>query len=84
MERNKNPDITALVKEKGLFLTIYDIMELLKISRPVADRLLKTGRLPAAKVNGRQYRVRSDDFIKWWDSEVKQEQKKVLKDCLQW
>ena len=68
-------DTTALINERGLFLTIYDIMDLLKVSRPVADRLLKTGRLPAAKVNGRQYRVRADDFVKWWDHEVSRSRK---------
>ncbi len=80
---NKNDlDTAALISERGLFLTIYDIMDLLKVSRPVVDRMLKTGRLPAAKVNGHQYRVRTDDFVKWWDNEVKQEQKNILRGCL--
>lgn len=75
-------DTATLISDRGLFLTIYDIMDLLKVSRPVADRLLKTGRIPAAKVNGRQYRVRADDFVKWWENEVKQEQKNILRGCL--
>lgn len=43
--------------------------------------MLKTGRLPAAKLGG-QYRVRTEDFFKWRENEVKQEQKNILRDCL--
>ena len=53
MAQESKFDTATLISERGLFLTIYDIMDLLKVSRPVADRLLKTGRIPAAKVNGR-------------------------------
>ena len=45
------------------------------------DRMLKTGQLPAAKLGG-QYRVRTDDFLKWWDNQVKQEQKNILKNLV--
>lgn len=65
----------------GVFLTVQDMAEILKTSRYVIDRMLKTGQLPAAKLGG-QYRVRSDDFFKWWDNEVKQEQKNILRGCL--
>ena len=64
-----------------MFLTVTDMAELLKVSRFVIDRMLKNGQLPAAKLGG-QYRVRTDDFIKWWNEQVKQEQKNILKDCL--
>ena len=67
--------------EYGIFLTVNDMAELLKVSRFVIDRLLKSGQLPAAKLGG-QYRVRTDDFFKWWDNEVKQEQKNILRGCL--
>ena len=40
------------------------------------DRMLKTSQLPAAKLGG-QYRVRTDDFLKWWDNQAKQEQKNL-------
>ena len=30
-------------------------------------RMLKSGQLPAAKLDG-QHRVRTDDFLKWWDN----------------
>ena len=60
--------------EYGAFLTVSDMAELLEVSRFVIDRMLKTGRLPAAKLGG-QYRVRTEDFFKWWENEVKQEQK---------
>ena len=48
--------------EYGAFLTVSDMAELLKVSRFVIDRMLKTGRLPAAKLGG-QYRVRTEDFL---------------------
>jgi len=67
--------------DRGMFLTVTDMAELLKVSRFVIDRMLKNGQLPAAKLGG-QYRVRTDDFIKWWNEQVKQEQKNILKDCL--
>ena len=82
MIKSPSSDIPALVSEHGMFLTVSDMMELLKVSRPVVDRMIKSGRLPAARMGGRQYRVRTDDFTKWWDSEVKQEQKNVLRGCL--
>jgi DNA replication protein DnaC len=47
----------------------------------IYDRVLKTGQLPAAKLGG-QYRVRTDDFLKWWDNQVKQEQKNILKNLV--
>ena len=43
--------------------------------------MLRNGQLPAAKLGG-QYRVRTDDFLKWWDNQVKQEQKNLLKNRL--
>ena len=61
--------------------TVADMAELLKVSRFVIDRMLKSGQLPAAKLGG-QYRVRTDDFLKWWDQQVKQEQKNILRGCL--
>lgn len=69
------------IKGYGAFLTVSDMAELLKTSRFVVDRLLKTGQLPAAKLGG-QYRVRTDDFSKWWTNKVKQEQKDLLRNCL--
>ena len=73
--------ISAVYAEHGVFLTVADLSELLKVSRYVVDRMLKTGQLPAARLGG-QYRVRTDDFIKWWNEQVKQEQKSIMKDCL--
>ncbi len=35
----------------------------------------------AAKL-GNRYRVRTHDFLKWWDSQVKQEQKNILKNLV--
>lgn len=65
----------------GTFLTVTDLSEILKTSRFVVDRMLKTGQIPAAKLGG-QYRVRTDDLFKWWDGEVKQEQKNILNGVL--
>lgn len=73
--------VSAVYAEHGMFLTVSDLTGLLKVSRYVVDRMLKTGQLPAAKLGG-QYRVRTDDFIKWWNEQVKQEQKSIMKDCL--
>ena len=75
------PKQTAPYSERGMFLTVTDMAELLKVSRFVIDRMLKNGELPAAKLGG-QYRVKTDDFLKWWDNRVKQEQKNILRDCL--
>jgi len=78
----KLPEANSTVfSERGMFLTVTDMAELLKVSRFMIDRMLKSGQLPAAKLGG-QYRVRTDDFLKWWDQQVKQEQKNVLRGCL--
>lgn len=69
------------ISELGMFLTVTDMAELLKVSRYVIDRMLKNGELPAAKLGG-QYRVKTEDFLKWWDHQVKQEQKNILRGCL--
>lgn len=67
--------------EYGLFLTVNDLCDILKVSRYVIDRMLKCGELPAAKLGG-QYRVRVDDFTKWWDEQVENEKKNLLRACL--
>lgn len=74
------PSIDGTIKEHGHFLTVADMAALLKVSRFVIDRMLKTGQLPAAKVGG-QYRVKTDDFLKWWEQQVKQEQRNLLLSC---
>ena len=74
--------ITGVYSKYGAFLTVRDLTEILKVSRFVVDRMLKTGQLPAAKLGG-QYRVRTDDLLKWWDNQVKQEQRNLLKNVLQ-
>jgi len=56
------PSLETVVREHGYFLTVADMSALLKVSRFVIDRMLKTGQLPAAKIGG-QYRVKTDDFI---------------------
>ena len=60
-----------------MFLTVSDLTGVLKVSRHTVDRMLRSGQLPAAKV-GNRYRVRTDDFLKWWDNQVKQEQRNIL------
>lgn len=72
---------STVFSERGMFLTVTDMAELLKVSRFVIDRMLKSGQLPVAKLGG-QYSVRTDDFLKWWDQQVKQEQKNILRGCL--
>ena len=80
--QSKHELSTTVYSEYGAFLTVSDLAKLLKVSRFVIDRMLKTGQLPAAKVGGGQYRVRTDDFLKWWDQQVKQEQRNLLRGCL--
>ena len=83
--KNKNEkanNIAEFVYENyGVFLNVTELAEILKVSRFVIDRLLKIGQLPAIKLGG-QYRVRTDDLLNWWDEQVKQEQKEVLKKLL--
>ena len=71
----------GIYSQHGAFLTVSDLTKILKVSRFVVDRMLKNGQLPAAKLGG-QYRVRTDDFLKWWDNQVKQEQKNILKNLV--
>lgn len=73
--------LAELYADHGAFLTVGDLTEILKVSRYVVDRLLKTGQLPAAKLGG-QYRVRTDDFMKWWDRQVQEEQRGILKNLI--
>lgn len=72
------PHAPITYADRGMFLTVTDMAELLKVSRFVIDRMLKSGQLPAAKLGG-QYRVRTDNFFKWWDKEVEKEQRNILK-----
>ena len=81
MPNNKTITPVGIWSQHGAFLTVTDLTEILKVSRFVVDRMLKTGQLPAAKLGG-QYRVRTDDFLKWWDNQVKQEQKSILKNLV--
>lgn len=67
-----------LIRELGLFLTIKDIQELLKVSRPVVEKYIREQSLPAAKI-GNQYRIRTADFIEWWDEQVAQGRKDMMK-----
>ena len=67
--------------EHGMFLTVSDLTGLLKVSRHTVDRMLRSGQLLAAKL-GNRYRVRTDDFLKWWDNQVKQEQRNILKNLV--
>ena len=40
-----------------VFWTVPEVSTILRVSRPIVDRLILQGRLPAAKVGG-QYRIR--------------------------
>ena len=61
---------------------------------PSVDVLLKLSRLYGVSVDyligndevvdtslGGQYRVKTDDFLKWWAQQVKQEQRNLLLSC---
>ena len=78
---NKTTVDPEIYSKHGIFLTVADMADILKVSRFVIARMLQQGQLPAAKLGG-QYRVKTDDFFKWWDNQVKQTQKNILKACL--
>ncbi len=71
---NKGPLITQF----GQFMTIQDIMSAMKIGRKKADSLVKTGQLPGSKAAG-DFRIKTTDFIKWWDRNVVYDQQHLLK-----
>lgn len=73
--------ISYLSEQYGMFLTVSDIMTILRVSRPVVDNLILTGELPCAKA-GKQYRIDINSFWRWWSCRVEQEQKNILKRCL--
>ena len=66
-----------IINEYGPFLTVADLMKILKFSRSNVDRMLHTGELPAAKIGG-QYRIETAALFKWWDQKVLTEQKNLL------
>ena len=83
----QNPDkptdsvLSHLIAEYGPYLTVANIADILQVSRANIDHMLAAGDIPAAKI-GRQYRVRTDDFVKWWNGRVQQTQKNILRGCL--
>ena len=80
-QESNNTVLSRLLDQYGPFLSVDNRTDILQVSRPGIDSLLAAGDLPAAKI-GRQYRVRTDDFVKWWNSRVQQTQRNVLKGCL--
>ena len=80
-QKSNDTVLSRLLDQYGPFLSLDNLTEILQVSRPGIDSLLAAGDLPAAKI-GRQYRVRTDDFVKWWNSRVQQTQRNVLKGCL--
>lgn len=70
-----------LIAELGLFLTIKDLQEILKVSRPTIERYIRQQSLPAAKI-GRQYRIRTPDFVEWWNEQVEQGRRDLIKGIL--
>ena len=80
-KKSNDSVVTYLLTQYGPFLTVSNITDILHVSRPNIDHLIAIGDLPAAKI-GRQYRVKTDDFVKWWNGRVRQTQKNILKGCL--
>ena len=79
--KQNDPVLSHLIETYGPFLTVSNMTDILQVSRPNIDRLIAIGDLPAAKI-GKQYRVKTDDFVKWWNGRVQQTQKNILKGCL--
>lgn len=46
------------------FLTFPEVVSLLRVTRPTAAKLLKSGSFPAYKV-GRSVRILKKDFLAW-------------------
>lgn len=67
----KAPRKRTMSGKQENFLTINDMMMLLKLSRPTITREIETGALRAAKI-GNQYRVKVKDFDAWWEMKCKQ------------
>lgn len=66
-----------LIKQFGQFMTIQDIMAAIKVGRKKVDFLVRTGQLPGSKATG-DFRIKTTDFIKWWERNVECEQKNLL------
>lgn len=60
-------DKTKSLSDYPPILTVADIMEILKISKPVAYRLLKNGDLKNRKI-GREYKVVKSHFNEFLNS----------------
>jgi len=82
---NKSNDsvLSHLIAEYGPYLTVANMTDILQVSRGSIDHMLAVGDIPAARID-RQYRVKTDDFVKWWNDRVHQTQKNILKGCLPW
>ena len=80
--KKSNDSVLAyLLNQYGPFLTVTNMTEILHVSRPNIDHLIATGDLPAARI-GRQNRIKTDDFVKWWNGRVQRTQRNALKGCL--
>ena len=79
--KQNDPVLSHLIETYGPFLTVSNMTDILQVSRPNIDRLIAIGDLPAAKI-GKQYRVKTDDFVKWWNGRVQQTQRNILMGCL--
>ncbi len=80
-KKSNDSVLSYLLDKYGPFLTVSNMIEVLQVSRPGIDHLIVTGDLPAAKI-GKQYRIKTDDFVKWWNGRVHQTQKNILRGCL--
>ena len=80
MQHNKDV-ISYLIDTYGVFLTVDNITEIIKVSRPIVDGLIRSGDLPSIRV-GRQYRVGVADFIQWYDDKVGMNCSENLLQCL--
>lgn len=81
MKKTNNEDYLYLLDKYGFYLSIENICELLKVSRPTVDSMIQRAELPAIKV-GKQYRVSCSDFLSWSTNKVKKTQKEILNGLL--
>lgn len=72
-------DDKTIYEALGEFLSIKDLEALLKVSRPVITRYIRSGQLPAARVGG-QYRIWRKDFVKFVNGLIAEGQRQIADD----
>ena len=70
--------MNSLIEKYGYMLKVEDLCEILQVSRPVVDRMLIGGDIPAAKA-GNMYRVSTCSFAQWWRKKSNEQMQELHK-----